>query len=216
MVRLGRKTVSILVLGVSLAAGGIVLAQSGAAPPPPKPATPPPAAPATPPSDGHTPPTKTTDVDIPMRARANISVADMTQQAGVYINKMAEVVKRMVQLQDIARREKDVIKLNCVNDKLLQLKQLQNIADQANNNMQEAIARGDEDARYHEFGRITIAYQQAQVLSTEAENCIGEDLTFLGPTTVTVEEPNVPEDPTLQQGPDFPVVQPLPVASPQA
>ena len=102
-----------------------------------------------------------------------------------------------------------------VNDKLLQLKQLQNIGDQAHNNMQEAIVRGDEDARYHEFGRITIAYQQAQVLSSEADNCIGEDLTFLGQTSVTVEEPNIPEDPTIQQGPDFPVVEPLPVASPQ-
>ena len=151
-----------------------------------------------------------------MRVRANISVADMTQQASDYIGKMNEVLKRIVQLQEVARRQKDVIRLNCVNDKLLQLKQLLNIADVANNNMSEAIARGDEDARYHEFGRITIAYQQSQVLSTEAENCIGEDLTFLGPTTVTVEEPNVPEDPTVQQGPDFPVVQPLPVASPQS
>jgi hypothetical protein len=150
-----------------------------------------------------------------MRARANISVTDMTQQANEYQAKMNDILKRMVQLQEIARRQKDVIRLNCVNDKLLQLKQLQNIGDQAHNNMQEAMVRGDEDTRYHEFGRITIAYQQAQVLSSEADNCIGEDLTFLGQTSVTVEEPNIPEDPTLQQGPDFPVVEPLPVASPQ-
>jgi hypothetical protein len=155
------------------------------------------------------------EVEVPMKARANISVNDMTQQAKSYIEKMADVVKRMIQLQDIARRQKDVIKLNCVNDKLLQLKQLQNIADLANNNMQEAIARGDEDARYHEFGRVTIAYQQAQALSGEAENCIGEELAFLGPTQVTVIEPNEPENPSLVPGPDFPVVQPLPVASPQ-
>src|SRR5262249_19309498 len=96
----------------------------------------------------------------------------------------------------------------------LQLKQLLNIADQANNNMQEAIARGDEDARYHEFGRVTIAYQQAQGLNGEAENCIGEELAFLGPTQVTVVEPNEPEGPVLVPGPEFPVVQPLPVASP--
>src|SRR5438045_7513795 len=99
----------------------------------------------------------------------------MTQQANDYQAKMNDILKRMVQLQEIARRQKDVIRLNCVNDKLLQLKQLQNIGDQAHNNMQEAIVRGDEDARYHEFGRITIAYQQAQVLSSEADNCIGEE-----------------------------------------
>jgi hypothetical protein len=120
------------------------------------------------------------------------------------------------QLQEVARKEKDVIKLNCVNDKLLQLKQLMNIADQARTNLEEAIARKDEEARYHEFGRITIASQQAQVLGSEAENCVGEDLTFLGPTQVIVDEPELPDDPTVPVGPDFPIVEPLPVASPQA
>jgi hypothetical protein len=232
MLQLVKKALAVLLVTGSLGVGGYVLAQSTGAPPtaPPKPATPPVApapnvpparppspgsiaAPAPPPANGLPP---KADVNVPMRVRANISVADMTQQGNEYLAKMNDIVKRMVQLQEIARRQKDVIRLNCVNDKLLQLKQLQNIADQARNNMQEAIARGDEDSRYHEFGRITIAYQQGQVLSNEADNCIGEDLTFLGQTTITVEEPNVPEDPTLQQGPDFPIVQPLPVASPQS
>src|ERR1700716_118784 len=113
MVRLGRKTLALLVVGASLTAGGLVLAQGAGKQPTPPPAA---APPATPPE--HTPPTKT-DVDIPMRVGANISVADMTQQAATYIGKTNDIVKRMVQLQEIARREKDVIKLNCVNDKLL-------------------------------------------------------------------------------------------------
>jgi hypothetical protein len=161
-------------------------------------------------------PDPATNLSIPVRARAQISVAEMNEQVEKYFQKMDEILKRMVDLQEIARREKDVIKLNCVNDKLLQLKQLMNIADQAKTNMQEAIARGDEDSRYHEFGRITIAQQQAQALASEAENCVGEDLTFLGPTQVIIEEPELPDDPTVVIGPDFPVVEPLPVASPQA
>src|SRR5262249_17734511 len=148
LARLRKKWLTLLLIPTSLTLGGIVLAQQGPA-----------SQPASQPAADHG------EVEVPMKARANISVADMTQQAKSYIEKMNEIVKRMVQLQEIARREKDVIKLNCVNDKLLQLKQLLNIADQANNNMQEAIARGDEDARYHEFGRVTIAYQQAQGLN---------------------------------------------------
>lgn len=207
--RLAKFAVWFLLVG---GAGGLALAQSGTpAPTPPAPAAGPPAGqPAAKPAPGRS------DVAIPLRARANISVADMVKQTQEYITTMNEGLKRMVQLQELARRGQDVIKLNCVNDKLVQMKQLLNIADIANNNMQEAIARGDEDTRYHEFGRITIAADQAHALNTEAENCIGQDLTFLGPTTVLVEEPNIPEDPTLQQGPDFPVVQPLPVASPQS
>ncbi len=200
LARLLKKRLMLLGVAASLTLGGIVLAQQG-----------PGSQPASQPGG---PATEHGEVEVPMKARANIPVADMTQQANAYIAKMNAIVKRMVQLQEIARREKDVIKLNCVNDKLLQLKQLLNIADQANNNMQEAIARGDEDSRYHEFGRVTIAYQQAQVLNGEAENCIGEELAFLGPTQVTVFEPNEPENPTVPPGPEIPPIQPLPVASP--
>jgi enamine deaminase RidA (YjgF/YER057c/UK114 family) len=155
------------------------------------------------------------DVEIPMKARANISLADMQAQITVYFRKMDEILKEMTQLADVARRQKDVIKLNCVLDKQLQLKELRNIAEQAASNMNEAASRGDDDGRYHEFGRVTISAQQAEVLNSEAQNCIGEELTFLGPTTVDVLEPDLPEDPTLITGPDFPVVEPLPVASPQ-
>jgi hypothetical protein len=144
-----------------------------------------------------------------------LSPGEMTNEASQMRQKMGETLRHVVQLQEASRRHKDVLKLNCVNDKLLQLKQLLNIADTAYTNMQEAIARSDQEGRYFEFGRVTIAQQQVQALSTEAENCIGEDVVFLGPTQVTVVEPNQPDDPTVDQAPEFPVVEPLPVASPK-
>jgi hypothetical protein len=156
------------------------------------------------------------DVDVPMKKRANISPGDMMKQADQYQLRMQEVFRRVVQLQEVARKQKDVIKLNCVNDKLLQVKQLMNISDSAKTNLQEAITRGDEEGRYHEFSRITIADQQISILGTEAENCIGEDLSFLGPTEVIVEEPEEPDDPTRPQDPLIPEVEPPPVASPFA
>jgi hypothetical protein len=94
------------------------------------------------------------------------------------------------------------------------VKQLLNIAEAASTNLSEAIARGDEEGRYHEFGRITIAAQQVSVLGTEGENCIGEDLSFLGPTQITVDEPVQPDDPTVEPAPEYPVVEPPPIASP--
>jgi hypothetical protein len=171
-------------------AGGYVLAQNTPAPP--------------------------ADVAVPMKKRADISPADMTRQTEQYLQRMQEVFRRVVQLQEVARKQKDVIKLNCVNDKLLQIKQLMNIADAAKTNMQEAMARGDEEGRYHEFGRVTIADQQISILGTEAENCIGEDLSFLGPTEVVVEQPEEPDDPTRPQDPIVPEVEAPPLASPFA
>jgi hypothetical protein len=59
--------------------------------------------------------------------------------------------------------------------------------------LQESIARADEGGRTHEFTRLTIVNQKVTVLGAEAENCIGEDLSFVGATRVDVEiDPNLP------------------------
>jgi hypothetical protein len=196
--------------------GGIVLAQQAPDAPPGDPAGDP-AKPAegTPPAGGQ-PAGDTPDDDVQtnMAKRAEISAADMTVQADGYLAKMRDVLKRVVQLQSIARKQKDVIKLNCVNDKLLQVKQLVNIGEANKTNLDEAIARDDESGRYDFFSNVTIAHEQVVVLGSEAEQCIGEDLSFLGPTETTVEGGNEPDDPTKGEEPDFPEVELPPVASP--
>jgi uncharacterized protein YfkK (UPF0435 family) len=135
------------------------------------------------------------DVTVPMQKQAQLSPTEMVAQAESLIRKMQEALKRVVGLQQVARKQKDVIKLNCVNDKLLQIKQLLNIAEAALTNTHEAIAQHDDGARYHEFSKLVISEQQVGVLVGEAENCIGEELVFLGPTEVIVDGPDIP-DPT--------------------
>lgn len=157
-------------------------------------------------------PAASPDVTVPMEKQAQLTAAEMTAQATTLIDQMQEALKRIVDLQQVAKRQKDVIKLNCVNDKLLQVKQLLNIAEGARTNLTEAIAQEDEEGRYHEFGKIVIAEQQVRVLAGEAENCIGEELIFIGPTEVDVDEPELPDDP----GTDLPgdVIEPPGYASP--
>jgi len=149
-----------------------------------------------------------------MSKRANISPHDMQQQAAADLDKMRAALTRIVALQEVGRKQKDVIKLNCVNDKLLQVKQLLNIAEEASTNLSEAIARNDEESRYHEFSRITISAQQVSVLMTEAEDCLGSWDLLPGAAQIEVSEPEQPDDPTLQPQPDFPVVDLPPLASP--
>ncbi len=194
MTRLGKK---ILIFSLVTSGIGVALAQDAGPPEHQTPAELPAA-----------------DPDAP-RARPRMTVAEMTQQVEATFERLAEIEKRMGQLRDVARREKDVIRLNCVADKMLQLGELREIAEQARLRLQEAVAAGDEEGRYHELSRVTVAGQQAQVLGGEGEACIGEDLTFIGATEVDVDEPALPDDPTVSAPPDFPVVEPLPVASPQ-
>ena len=72
------------------------------------------------------------------------------------------------------------------------------------------MTRADEGERTHEFTRLTIVNQKVQVLGAEAENCIGEDLSFVGATRVDVEiDPNIPQyDPTQPPAPGIDIERP--------
>jgi len=144
-----------------------------------------------------------------------LTPAEMTNQAKEYFKGMGDVLKRIQTLQDQAKREKDIIRLNCVTDKLVQARVNVNIGEQSMATMQESIARNDEGGQTHEFTRLTIVNQKVTVLGAEAENCIGEDLSFVGATRVDVEvDPNIPQyDPTQPGSPFIDITRP-PEASP--
>jgi hypothetical protein len=148
-------------------------------------------------------------------AGANMSPSEMSQQAADYMLKMRSTETRATKLQDDARKRKDVIKLNCVSDKLVQIKGHIAVANQTMTGLSTAIARSDSPAGQHEFTRMTLIFQKVSVLGTEAENCIGEDASYVGETKVDVDiDPNVPsEDPTEPQLP-LPDVSRPPEASP--
>jgi len=125
-----------------------------------------------------------------------LSPSAMRSNAETQIANMQNVLVRVVELQQLARKQKDVIKLNCVNDKLLQVKQLLNIAESSRTDLVEAIAQRDNETSQHQFSEISIANEKTGALRNEAEGCIGEELIFLGPTQVEMDAPNVPFDPT--------------------
>jgi hypothetical protein len=155
------------------------------------------------------------DVDITFKQVANLTPQEMLDQGQDDLKQMQKGLQRVVQLQELARKQNDIIKLNCVNDKLVQIKAAINIAETSMTDLHEAIARNDDGARQHAFTKLTITNQKVQVLVTEAENCIGSDLSFVGATQVDVEiDPNIPtEDPTQPPIPVPPTDRP-PLASP--
>lgn len=165
------------------------------------------AAPETTPAPG-TPPAGS--VDLSVKQRPTLTPADMVNQSKDYFRAMGDTVKRIQTLQDQAKREKDIIRLNCVTDKLVQARVNVNIAEQSMATMQESIARTDEGEETHEFTRLTIVNQKVTVLGAEAENCIGEDLSFVGATRVDVEvDPNIPQyDPTQPGSPFIDITRP--------
>ena len=168
-----------LALGLVLVSGA-VFAQP--APTPPAPALPPAA------------------IDLRVQQRSNLTPQEMQQAAGEYRARIAPVAKRIETLLAEAREQRDIIRINCLTDKLVQVKASGGVSDKSHTTMQEAIARGDQGSSLHEFTRITIINQNIQVLSGEAEACVGEELSYIGATRVDVETPPGPDpndgDPT--------------------
>jgi hypothetical protein len=183
--------------------GGTVFAQA------PAPDAPPAAAPPTP---GGSP---SGSVDLSVKQQPMLAPADMMSQSKDYFKTMGEVVKRIQVLQDQAKREKDIIRLNCVTDKLVQARVNVSIGEQSMAGLQDSVTRADAGESTHEFTRLTIVNQKVTVLGAEAENCIGEDLSFVGATRVDVEvDPNIPQYDPTQPGSPFIDIERPPEASP--
>jgi hypothetical protein len=153
--------------------------------------------------------------EVGFRKGSQLSAQEQLLQGEAYLQKMRQVLDHVNKIAEQARKEKDIIKLNCVNDKLIQIKGNLNLGEQTRDALKAASSRADDGNRNHEFAKLTITYQKVTVLGQEAEACIGEEISYVGSTRVETEvDKDIPEeDPTVRPPPPLPVVRP-PIASP--
>ena len=126
---------------------------------------------------------------------AEMTAKEMTTSVNALLATMRDKnLPGVLEVQRLARRQKDVIKLNCVNDKYLQLKQLMNIAEESATELAQAVSQENEKERYHQYSKITVVSEKARSLEEEARECVGDELIYLGPTDVEVDGPDI-DDP---------------------
>lgn len=139
---------------------------------------------------------------------------EMLDKADKDVGSMRQALKQVLQRLEESREEKDVVKLNCVNEKLTQIKSLLKVAEQADIALHEAVANRDPGAE-SEFSKVAIARAKIDALRGESDQCIGQ-LAYIvdEKTTVEVQQPgNLPDaaaDVELfggeaRRGPPFPV-----------
>lgn len=138
-------------------------------------------------------PEPTVELGADIGVDAKLSAEEMRAKADLHVRSMQEAAAKLNRMRDAARESKDIIRLNCVNDKLLQVKQLLNIAESAHADLGQSL---DDGNRVHQFSMVTISAEKTSVLRDEAEACLGEELVFAGPTTISVDSPNIVDDPT--------------------
>ncbi len=147
------------------------------------------------------------------------SDADKLEASADHIARMKVSLKHVLGRVEEARNEKDVVKLNCVNEKLTQIKALLRVAEQADVGLHEAISNRDPGAEA-ELSKVAIARAKIDALRGESDQCIGQ-LAYIvdEKTTVEVQQPsNLPgegnDDDAREQrrrGPPYP---PPPIVRP--
>lgn len=107
----------------------------------------------------------------PESAPASPALAEIQKEVTTASVRITEDLRHVLHLQQLARKDKDVIKLNCVNDKLVQLKAQMNIFDRAKSVLENS---SDADDRSRLFADVNEPSQNVRKLREEADQCIGE------------------------------------------
>jgi hypothetical protein len=122
----------------------------------------------------------------------NLTLPDLQMRVRQFHDQTRADARHIQHLQQIARKEKDIIKLNCVNDKLVQVKPQMNIADAG-----EAELEGARDTeRMTIFEGISQAAENVRRLREEADQCIGEPIAQGSESSNSFTGPQIPDDPT--------------------
>lgn len=108
------------------------------------------------------------------------------KQCGVVLDKRVRAdLGRVQALRDGASRQKDILKLNCVNDKLVQAKAQANVFETAHGNLIESAAKEDQHSTL--YLSIKVTTENVRTLRDEAEACSGEEIDFVGDAQVDVD-----------------------------
>lgn len=122
---------------------------------------------------------------------ASMGPSDLLAQAGAIKSQMMADFAAVEHLQMLAHREKDVIKLNCINDKLVEMKPELNIADRFETEIQGATDIHDQRAS---FDSLVQAGDTVHGLRSAAEACAGERL-LLTESSNEYTHPDLPDGP---------------------
>jgi hypothetical protein len=154
------------------------------------------------------------DAQVGFERRQQLSPQDELAQADQAIARMDQASNAVRHQLEAARQARDVVKTLCLNDKLSQIDVAARSGRDRQAALQAAVQRNDVELANHEFAILTVLRQRAEQLSAEANQCIGEEVAFVGQTEVTTQiNPNLPVEDTVWYPPvDIPPVVTLPPA----
>jgi hypothetical protein len=123
----------------------------------------------------------TTTVQQPPRP---VSPQELVAQGNVILQRGSATSQSVRKMLDNARKEADIIKITCLDDKLTRIDVNLRTAESRLDALKKAV---DPDRRTHEFTVLTVVGQKLEVLDQEAHQCVGQAMYETGATKVVTE-----------------------------
>jgi hypothetical protein len=131
--------------------------------------------------------------------RVQLSPQEELHEADATISHMDQTAGTIRHQLEQARMARDVVKTLCLNDKLSQIDVTTRSARDRYAQLQSAVQRGDVEGANHHFSILTAHRQHAEQVVAEANQCVGEEIAFVGQTQVTAQiEENLPGEDAVQ------------------
>jgi hypothetical protein len=139
----------------------------------------------------------TTEGQVGFQRKTSLTPQEQLVESQKHLSRMDAAAGSVRKMLEEARRQRDVVKTLCLNDKLSQIDVAVRSARDRKTQLQEAVNRSDAELSNHEFTIMTVLRQRTEQLVAEANQCIGEESAFIGDTKTTVQvDPEIPPDDT--------------------
>jgi hypothetical protein len=141
------------------------------------------------------PPERDGQGQVDVSKRAQLTPEQQVAESDVALGKMERASSGIRRQLEQARKDRDVVKTLCLDDKLSQIDVAIRSARERKNALVAAVSRKDSELANHEFVILMVLRQRGDQLVAEANQCIGEEASYLEKTKVTTTV-----DPGISQG----------------
>jgi hypothetical protein len=130
----------------------------------------------------------------PAAGDASLSSGQRVERAKALVVGIGASAQSLLRQLQTARKDRDVVRVLCLNDKLNQVDVASRSAEDRLSALEAAAARADADRARHEYTVIQVLEERVRVLVNESTQCVGEETGFVGEAEVSVAiDPNLPD-----------------------
>lgn len=136
----------------------------------------------------------------------NLTAGEMVERGEAKVGAMRVTLESVTELLEHTREtDRDILKINCINENLASMKGFVNVGEQSYESLQGSAGVDDMEAAKHHYTLVSIAGQRVTALGEQARVCAGEELRYADDAVLEVSiDPRMgaPDRPIFGRVPD--------------